>query len=80
MTSGALVLGSSGMLGHELLVWLRKAGLQCTGLSRADGLDVLSEGASGLEALLAEQRSKPEWCINCTAFTATAAAERTKDG
>lgn len=65
-----LVVGAGGMLGHDLVAVLRRAGEPVVGLARTD-LDITVE-----DAVIAAVRShRPRVIVNCAAWTAVDEAE-----
>lgn len=82
--TNVLVLGSNGMLGHDVLAYLQaesqkkssKIGI-VTGIDRSAGLDLTKRHTLGNYLL---GKIHYDVCINCIAYTDTAAAQNTVDG
>jgi dTDP-4-dehydrorhamnose reductase len=70
MSGRWLILGATGMLGHDLAAALRERGEDVAGLGRRD-LDITDEAAVGA----AVRDHKPDVVVNCAAWTAVDDAE-----
>jgi dTDP-4-dehydrorhamnose reductase len=63
------IIGSKGMLGQELCLTLKNAGLDYTGTDKE--IDILSSTALAEKA----EEISPDWIVNCSAYTAVDQAE-----
>ena len=68
------IIGSAGMLGTELVELCHKQGVDCVGSDRE--VSILDpEALQGFLASLFKKGQKPDWIVNCAAYTAVDKAE-----
>jgi len=68
------IIGSAGMLGTELVELCHKQGADCVGSDRE--VSILDpEALQGFIASLFKKGQKPDWIVNCAAYTAVDRAE-----